>query len=202
MKMVKVGVTGGIGSGKTTVCKVWERKGAFVVYSDELAKELMVEDQNLIKKIRSEFGDESYLQDGSLNRKYLAEIAFEQGKVETLNRLVHPVVREKVKLLMEKSEKEKKSMFVQEAALLLNEGRPDYFDYIVLVSAAKDKRVDWVSHRDLATKEEVISRMVKQQNFDRLAVFCDFLILNDGAIEDLEKKADLLFDQLLNPSKT
>ena len=94
--MIRVGVTGGIGSGKTTLCKEWEKLGAFVVYADDLAKKLMVEDEELVKKIKSTFGDKAYDEYGSLNRQYLAQEAFEKGRVNELNNLVHPVLWKKV----------------------------------------------------------------------------------------------------------
>ncbi|MEX0770363.1 MAG: dephospho-CoA kinase [Balneolaceae bacterium] len=199
--MVKVGITGGIGSGKTTVCKVWEKRGAFVVYSDDLAKRLMVRDRELIHQICREFGEKAYHPDGSLNRKYLADVAFRQNKVEALNRLVHPVVRKKVLQLMQKAEREEIPMFVQEAALLLNDGRPDYFDYVVLVTSGKENRILRVSKRDRVTKEEVLERISKQQDFENLAALCDVIIQNDASLEELEENASRLFDQLLASSE-
>lgn len=198
--MVKVGITGGIGSGKTTVCKVWENRGAFVVYSDDLAKRLMVSNKKLVNQICSEFGERAYHPDGSLNRKFLSDVAFRQNKVETLNRLVHPVVRKKVLQLMQKAEREEIPMFVQEAALLLNDGRPEYFDYIVLVTSEKENRVRRVSVRDRMTKKDVLERMSKQQNFEKLAALCDVIIQNDASLAELEENADRLFDQLMASS--
>lgn len=195
--MVNVGVTGGIGSGKTTVCKVWERKGAFVVYSDALAKKLMTGDKKLVREIRKEFGEKAYLPDGTLNREFLAEAAFQQNQVETLNRMVHPVVRNFVQKLMKQAKKDEIPMFVQEAALLLNDGRPDYLDFIVLVTAKKEHRVHWVSQRDQLTEEEILSRMNKQQDFNQLEPLCDVIIINDSTVSELKKKAANLFDQLL-----
>jgi len=103
--MIKVGVTGGIGSGKTTLCEEWEKLGAFVVYADDLAKEIMVKDKLLVAKIKSIFGEESYFSDGSLNRSYLAKEAFENNRVDELNKIVHPVLWETTEALALDKEK-------------------------------------------------------------------------------------------------
>lgn len=195
--MVKVGVTGGIGSGKTTVCKVWEKMGAVVVYADDLAKKLMVEDGELIENIITEFGDDSYHTDGTLNRSYLAREAFEKQKVEKLNRIVHPAVAKKIKELIERAEVQGADMFVEEAALLLAKGRPDVFDYIVIVTAEKADRVNWVKKRDKSDREEILARMRKQQSFEELMPLCDFVIENNSSVQELKRKAEDLFRKML-----
>ena len=92
---LKVGVTGGIGSGKTTVCRIFEQFGIPVYYADERAKLLMVENRDLIAKVKQFFGDEAYLPDGSLNRRWIGGIVFQdQKKLEALNSNVHPAVIE------------------------------------------------------------------------------------------------------------
>lgn len=195
--MVKVGITGGIGSGKTTVCKEWEKLGAVVVYADDLAKLLMTEDEKLISGIRSVFGEQSYMDDGSLNRQYLAEEAFKKGKAEDLNRLVHPVVAKKIKELIERADAQGAEMFVEEAALLLINGRPEIFDFIVIVTAEKEKRVGWIKERDDVERQDIIARMKKQQSFGELIPLCDFVLENKSTIEDLKRKARDLYRQLL-----
>lgn len=195
--MVKVGITGGIGSGKTTVCRQWEKLGAVVVYADDLAKKLMVQDEKLISRLRSAFGDQTYNSDGTLNRYYLSGEAFKKGRVNELNRLVHPVVIRKVKDLIEKSEAQGAEMFVEEAALLLLNGRPSIFDFVVLVSADKEKRIDWVSGRDDVSREEILARMNKQKTHEELIPFCDFVIENNSTLSDLKKKAADLYRQML-----
>ena len=122
--MIRVGVTGGIGSGKTTFCRKWEELGAFVLYADDFAKELMVSDEKMISSIKKTFGNESYKNDGSLNRTFLAKEAFEKGRVEELNAIVHPILWEKIDQLSDQKEKEGIQVFVKEAAILLQHGRP------------------------------------------------------------------------------
>jgi dephospho-CoA kinase len=200
--MVKVGITGGIGSGKTTVCKVWEKLGAVVVYADDLAKSLMVEDEMLATNIRDKFGDAAYGDDGSLNRRYLAEEAFSKGRVHELNKLVHPAVAKKVRKLMDRAEAHGAEMFVEEAALLLKNGRPAIFDYIVIVTADKDRRVEWVSQRDEVEPREIIARMKNQQSFEELMPLCDFVLENNSTPESLKQKAADLYRKLLKLQNT
>ena len=95
MKKLKVGITGGIGSGKTTVCKIFETLGIPVYYADDRAKTLMVEDEKLISDIKNIFGVEAYSPNGELNRKHIADIAFHNLlKLKELNAVVHPAVLE------------------------------------------------------------------------------------------------------------
>lgn len=195
--MKRVGVTGGIGSGKSTVCKIWEELGAKVVYADTIAKNLMVEDQVLIDEIKKTFGEDSYHQDGSLNRDFLAVEAFEKGRVEELNALVHPRVYRKTDELAIEAEKDGYEMFVKEAALLLKNGRPEEIDLIVLVLASEEKRLQRVVKRDSSSEKEVRSRIEKQQNFGHLKPLADYIIKNDGDLENLKLKAIRIYRSIL-----
>lgn len=200
--MVKVGVTGGIGSGKTTVCNEWEKLGAVVVHADDLAKELMKEDDKLASKIRNTFGEQSYSEDGNLDRQYLAKEAFEKGRVEELNKIVHPVVANKIKALMEQAEVHDAEMFVEEAALLLSKGRPVIFDYIVIVTADSERRIGWIKERDGVKRQDVLARMKKQRSVQELIPLCDFVLENNSTIKDLKRKARDLYMQILKLQNT
>ncbi len=195
--MIKIGITGGIGSGKTTFCKVLEELGAFVLYADDYAKELMVNDEKLISSIKNTFGEEAYFKDGTLNRKFLAEEAFSKGRVEELNDLVHPVLWKKADQLADEKEKEGVTIFAKEAAILLNNGRPEDLDYVVLLLADDDERVSRVKKRDKATKEQITERINKQPQFEELAPLCDFIVMNEGTVEELQNKAREIY-YLLN----
>ena len=194
--MVRVGITGGIGSGKSTVCEIWRTLGAYVLYADDLAKELMVSDDTLRSQIIDTFGESAYHSDGSLNRAYLSKEAFEKGRVEVLNQLVHPRVHEQTKQEMDKAEELGYRFFVKEAALLLKEGRPDQLDVVCIVLAPKKSRIKRVMERDQATRAEVEARMAKQQDFEALLPLADYHLRNDGSAEKLHKKAKLLYKQI------
>ncbi|MEQ8577516.1 MAG: dephospho-CoA kinase [Balneola sp.] len=194
--MIRVGVTGGIGSGKTTLCKEWERLGAFVVYADDLAKKLMFEDDELVKKIKSVFGDEAYHSDGALNREYLAQEAFEKGRVSELNRLVHPVLWKKVEEISAQKEREGVDVFVKEAAILLQNGRPEDLDYVVLVEADEQQRTERVVERDNSDRKKVEGRISAQQDFSTLTDLADFVVTNNEGVTELKEKAGSLLKEI------
>ena len=194
--MKSVGVVGGIGSGKTTVCKVWEKLGATVIYADDLAKELMQTDPELQKELTTIFGSETYNSDGLLNKPHLINEAFNKNRVDELNKVVHPVLRKELKNLAVSSEQAGVELFVVEAAILLNDGRPDFPEIIVLVTADRDRRVERVAKRDQASGDEILARMDKQPNFNELTHLADFTIENDGSLAELEESASNLFEEL------
>ncbi len=191
--MIRVGVTGGIGSGKTAFCRKMEKLGAYVLYADNFAKELMVTDSELIASIKQTFGDEAYFEDGSLNREYLAEEAFAKGRVEELNNIVHPVLGERIKTLAESKEKEGEEVFVKEAAILLNNGRPQELDYVILVLADEKERIKRTVQRDKSSNEKVKERISKQPDFTKKTNLADFVVENNETLDDLEKEAERIF---------
>lgn len=195
--MIKVGLTGGIGSGKSTVCRIWEKLGAKVIYADELAKQLMETDSSLKNKIIKAFGNKSYNKNGRLNREYLANEAFEKGRVEEFNALIHPRVLAETRKLAEDAENEGYDVFVKEAALLVKYGRPTDLDIIVVVTADEKKRIDRVQKRDNVRGDSVQQRIKKQQPEKELLHFADFVINNNGTIEQLKGKAVYLYAQLI-----
>jgi len=193
VSMLKVGITGGIGSGKTTICRIWEELGAKVIYADDLAKQLMAEDPVLKKELISAFGPQSYKENGELNRTYLAEVAFKKGRVEEFNRIIHPRVFEKTEEIAREAEAQGIKVLVKEAALLLKYGRPVDLDYVVLVTAEAEKRLKRVVKRDQTKAWKVSERMQKQQNNDELRKYADIIIKNDGSIEELRENAAKIF---------
>lgn len=194
--MIRVGVTGGIGSGKSTLCHELEKLGAFVVYADDIAKELMVSDPKLIQEIMETFGEASYHSDGSLNRAHLAKEAFEKNRVEELNALVHPALWQHIDELADAKEKEAIDIFVKEAALLLKNGRPENIDKVVLLLADEERRIDRVVGRDHTEEQKVKERIDKQDSFEDLKHLANFVITNDGSLSDLKQQARTLFRTL------
>lgn len=178
--MKKVGITGGIGSGKTTVCRVFETLGIPVYYADERAKSLMNTNEDLRKEIIAIFGKDAYLPDGSLNRKHIASIVFtDNSKLKALESVVHPAVA-KDGNDWHYSQKDK-PYTLKEAALLVENGSYKHFDKMILVTAPKSVRIERVMARDKTTAEAVEARMDAQLSDEEKRKVCDFVIENDGA---------------------
>ena len=195
--MYKVGLTGGIGSGKSTLAHFWDEMGAYVLDADSFAKQLMVEDEDLIADIKSAFGEQAYHNDGSLNKEYLIKESFEKDRIGELNKLVHPVVIERTKQKIEEVEQQGYDVFVKEAALLLQNGRPENLDKIILILAEEEKRIERVKQRSGETEKEIKNRMDKQQNFDELQSEADFVIHNNGSVENLKMRAEILYQKFV-----
>ena len=191
--MIVVGVTGSIGSGKSTLCKQWEKMGAKVVYADDLAKQLMVSSKYVKTKIQNTFGMESYNADGSLNKSHLIAEAFKKNRVEELNKIVHPEVAEAFQQICEVERGKGTTVLVKEAALLFNMDKMDNYDVIVIVTTSKDHQIQRVTQRDNVNEEDVIERLEKQPDFEKLKSYADFIIENNGSLEEFEEKAESLF---------
>jgi dephospho-CoA kinase len=194
--MIIAGVTGGIGSGKSTLCRVWEELGARVVYADDLAKHLMVHDKEVKRKLIKYFGDKTYNEDGSLNKAHLIQEAFENGRVDELNQIVHPAVAQTFKKICVDAKTAGEKLVVKEAALLLNEGRPPGLDVVVLVTSPKNEQVNRVRIRDGMKEEEVEARIKKQPDFDNLKNLVDYTVVNDGSLEEFIDKAKDLYKEI------
>ncbi|PSQ78076.1 MAG: dephospho-CoA kinase [Bacteroidetes bacterium QH_7_62_13] len=192
--MITLGATGGIGSGKTTVCGFLEEKGARVFYADVEAKRLMQEDEAVRAAIVNEFGTEAYADDGSLNRASLADRVFgDAERVERLNAIVHPHVFEAFEAAAGRARDEGLDLLVHEAALLFEAGGDDHVGVTAAVVAPDADRIAWVTERDDVTPEQVKARMTHQLPQDELRRRADHVIENDGSLEDLRRKSVELY---------
>ena len=185
--MLKIGLTGGIGSGKSTVAKVLEVLGVPVYYADEAAKELMHTNELLKQQLILHFGRETYFEDGQLNRKHLSSIVFNnKEKLELLNSLVHPATIADAK---EWFSKQQSPYVVKEAALLFESGTAEGLDYIIGVTAPSALRIKRVMDRDGVTADEVKKRMANQVDETLKMKLCDFVVHNN--------EQELLLPQIL-----
>ncbi|WP_315814523.1 dephospho-CoA kinase [Paraflavitalea speifideaquila] len=173
---LRIGLTGGIGSGKSTVAKVFEVLGVPVYYADEAAKQLMNEDPLLRQQLLQQFGPDTYA-NGVLNRKYLADMVFnDRSKLELLNSLVHPAtIRDGERWMAQQTT----PYAIKEAALIFESGSQSHLDYVVGVSAPDALRIHRTMQRDHITREAVIARMNKQIKQVIKMRLCDFVITND-----------------------
>ncbi|TYP95460.1 dephospho-CoA kinase [Fodinibius salinus] len=195
--MTVVGITGGIGSGKSTVCKIWQSLGARLLNADALAKELMNTDPEIKQQLVDKFGTDSFHENGSLNRDHLAKEAFEKNRVEELNAIVHPKIPQAVQYKIQQAQTDGINVFVYEAALLLDNLRPKQMDVVVLVLADRQKRLERVQQRDGSREQEILQRMEKQRNFEESVHEADYVIRNNGTLQELESKAKDLYQNFL-----
>lgn len=199
--MITVGVTGGIGSGKSTVCRMWAKWGAYVINADDLAKQVMVSDPEIKKQLVDTFGETTFLDDGELNRPFLASEAFEKGRVKELNEIVHPKLPDAAMKKMKEAEQAGYEVFVYEAALLLENIEHGDMDCIVLVLADEAQRIERVRQRDNSSVSEIKKRMDKQRDFEKATGKVDYIIRNNGTPEELEKKAKVIYQNFLSCSR-
>lgn len=176
--MLRIGITGGIGSGKTTVCKIFAQFGIPVYSADDQAKRLMVGDDTLVEEIERLFGIQAYTDDGLLNTRHISEMAFKDASLlQKLNALVHPAVSNDFR---EWSLRQTSPYVIKEAALMYESGSYRELDYVVTVSAPKELRIKRSMERDGTTREQVLARLKKQWSENQRNEAADFIIKNDG----------------------
>lgn len=175
--MLKIGITGGIGSGKTTVCQIFETLGIPIYYADARAKWLMSNDENLKSGILDLFGPEAYL-DHQLNRPFIAGIVFQdRSKLDQLNQLVHPAV---AKDSLNWHLAQTAPYTLKEAALLFESGSYQQLDQIIVVTAPKNIRIQRVMKRDQVEEAAVVARMNNQMPENEKVALANYIIYNDG----------------------
>ena len=159
--MKKIGITGGIGSGKTTVCKIFRLLGIAVFHADDEAKILQNSDPQIKRRLIERFGENIYSQDGVVDRKKLANVVFnDPSELSFLNSIIHPVVKQKFLTWVEDYQNEPYVLF--EAAILFEAGFANNFDQNILVTADEHVRIKRVIGRDHLTEEAVRQRIINQ----------------------------------------
>jgi dephospho-CoA kinase len=190
-----VGLTGGIGSGKTTVSKCFGQLGIPVFYADTVAKDLYnspaVVDQ--IKKILEV--DNIHLENGKLDRNLIANIIFkDQKKLEDVNGLLHPLVKEEFFKWMDK---QNSPYCIREAAILIESGSYKDCDFIIVVTADMEVRIKRVMQRDGVGESEVRDRIMKQLSDEERLRYADYIIQNNGSADDLQLQVNEIHKKLL-----
>jgi len=185
--MKKIGLTGGIGVGKTYVSKIFLNLGYPVFNADIQAKKCLVEDRDLIKKIKNTFGSVIY-KSGELQKKELANIVFNNiQKLDQLNKLVHPVVKNRFSNWCKKQDA---SLVIKEAAILFESDSHLGLDAVICISCPDTIRVERVQKRDQMSKDEVLNRINKQMPQTEKEKLSNYVIVNDGS--------QLLLPQIVN----
>ncbi|MFZ4771596.1 MAG: dephospho-CoA kinase [Ferruginibacter sp.] len=174
--ILRIGLTGGIGSGKTTVAHIFETLGIPVYYSDDAAKRIMNENPVLQQQIIQHFGEESYI-NGQLNRPFLAEVIFNNDEKRTLlNSLVHPLTIDDANNWMLQKDT---PYAIKEAALIFESDVWKHLDKVIGISAPYELRLERAMQRDNISREAVEARMAKQMNEEEKMKRCDYIIYND-----------------------
>ena len=196
--MLKVGITGGIGSGKTIICQIFNTCGIPTYDADQRAKWLMNHSSQLIRQIMTHFGNESYTENGHLNKEFLSSVVFNDAKqLEKLNELVHPEVgKDYSAWLMEHSNK---PYTIKEAAIMYESGSDQLLDKIITVFAPKPVRIRRVQERNGWEIAEIEARMSKQLPEIEKLRRADFVIMNDGS-KSLIKQVTYIHNILVNLS--
>jgi len=199
--MLRVGLTGGLGSGKSTVAGMFAELGAAVIGADQLGRQLMQPGEPVYAAIVQRFGASVVRADGSLDRKALAELAFQHNQADALNRIVHPAVMERENQWMEEiGRRDSNAIAMVEAALILESGGAERFDRLVVVTCTPAQRVQRFAHRlgisEDAARVEVARRMAAQIPDDEKVKAADFVIDNSGSLDATEAQVRDVLAQL------
>jgi len=192
--MLKIGITGGIGCGKSEVCKMLKKAGIPIIHADQVAK-LMVDTKETIKsQIKATFGKDVYLPNGELNRKKIAQIIFDDESAKLkINQIVHPHVIKYQRQTLERLKKTGKfNIAGVEAALIYEANSDTQFDFIVVVSVETETVIKRLTKRDGFDKNEILKRIASQMDLSEKVKRADYVIHNNGTIQELEKEVGKL----------
>ncbi len=199
MKKIKVAITGGIGSGKSLVSSYFENKGYPVIRADDVAKELMLNDESVKKKIIKIFGEQSY-NGNKLNTKFLSEKIFINSEnVAKINSIVHPSTIKKIEEVIQRHFQSTEIVFI-ESALVFEAKIQKNFDFIILVYSKKNIRMNRTMARDKSGEEEIGKRISFQIPDEKKKERVHFVIENNSTIEELKIRAEFILQLLKNLS--
>ena len=199
--MLRVGLTGGVACGKSTVARMLHARGAHILLADKLAHELMAPGEPVYDRVVEHFGSDILNPDGSISRPKLAERAF-AGRIKELNELVHPAVLEAEDRWMEETgRREPRAITVCEAALLYEAGGAGRFDRIITVTCSADRKLERFAHRlGLGVEQaraDLERRMSAQWPDEEKAARADYVIENSGTPAETETQVEQTWRQLL-----
>jgi len=205
---LRVGLTGGLASGKTTVAEMFASRGAYVLYADKVGHELIEPGQPIYAEIIKSFGESIVNSDKSINRAALARLAFGSDRIEELNRIVHPQVAARLELWIEEmSEFDPRAVLIFEAALILEAGLGKYFDKLVVVTSDPQqklerflKRAPNVNANDESDRAKILSeakqRMAAQLSDQEKIAAADYVIDNSGETSETERQVSKVYKEL------
>ena len=191
---MKVGLTGGIGAGKSTVADLFSQKGAVVIRSDELARQVIEPQTPGFQQVIDRFGKDFVNSEGYIDRAKLAQIVFQDdAALKDLENIIHPLVRSKTNQIIDQHTSE--TIIVNEIPLLLEKKMESLFDFLVIVISSEKNRLERLAQRGL-TAEQATARMAKQVSDEERKAAADFLIVNDGNLDQLEADVEKIWQTL------
>jgi len=197
--MLRVGLTGGIGSGKSTASNFFEAFGSFVINADEEAKKLMSSNETVQHELIAEFGTDIVDVSGQINKAKLAKIAFQdEDHQQTLNSVIHPYIYDSIDNQFNRALKNGKfDIFIVDGALIFESGYDVHMDYIIVVTALLKNRIERALGRKTLSRDEILKRINLQWSEEEKVNLADFVIHNDGSEEDLKNNVKSLIEKLI-----
>jgi dephospho-CoA kinase len=201
--MLIVALTGGIAAGKSIVAKTLQDLGCYVHYADQIARQLMEPERPAWKKIVSHFGQEILNPDKTINRKNLGALVFtDEKKRNFINQLIHPLVLEEKKKIIDNLEKEgHHEIFVSEAALTIESGFAEFFDKIIVVFCKEQIQIKRLMERDNINREEALKKIASQMTTEEKLKSADYIIDSSGAVQSTVEQTEKVFLSLKSDYK-
>ena len=194
--MLILGLTGNIGCGKSSLSSIFIEENIDIVDADIIARQIY-DDEKLLKKVYDTFGDDIKNHDGSLNRKALGRIVFnDDEKLIQLNKLTHPVIRQNVSNQIDEYKNQNKKIVILDAALLVESDYLNFVDKLLVVTCNEDIQIERIKNRDNCSTEEALSRIKSQMSQENKAKYADYIIDNSGTIDELKKKAFIFLNYI------
>ena len=197
--MLRIGLTGGIGTGKSTASKILKELGAFIFDADKEAKKILLSNETIKSELISEFGTDIMTVDGNVDNNKLARVAFQdQDHQLTLNTIVHPYVFKEIDKNFDKElDGSKHDIFVVDAALIYESGADTHMDYVIVITALIKTRMERALARETLNREEILKRMDLQWPEEDKTSLADFVIHNDGSSEELRKNINDIYTEIV-----
>lgn len=197
--MLKIGLTGGIGAGKSSVSKLFQEWGTYVFDADSVAKEILEENQTAQNEIISEFGTDILNKKNKIEKAKLARIAFQDENSQLrLNTIIHPYIFSEIDKEFDKiSQDGNCKLFCVDAALIYESGADTHMDYVIVVISNLKLRIERVMKRGGLTREELLKRIELQWTDDEKVSMADFVIHNNGSEKDLRQECEEVYEKIV-----
>ena len=197
--MLRIGLTGGIGTGKSAASKILEKLGAYIFDADKEAKRILLSNETIKSELISEFGTDIMTGDGNVDNNKLARVAFQdQDHQLKLNTIIHPYVFKEIDKNFDRElDNGKHDIFVVDAALVYESGADTHMDYVIVITALIKTRMERALARETLSREEILKRVDLQWPEEEKVALADFVIHNDGSEEELIKNITDIYKELV-----